>query len=92
MSPVFTSTAVGLTYPDGTDALHNTSISVADGEFVSILGPSGCGKTTLLRMLAGTEEPDSGSIRMASDTTIGYLPQDGIVKAIGEILARPPAS
>jgi len=30
-------------------------------------------------MLAGMEEPDSGSIRMASDTTIGYLPQDGIV-------------
>ena len=41
--------------------------------------PNGAGKTTLLRMLAGLEEPDAGSIRMASDTTIGYLPQDGIV-------------
>jgi ATP-binding cassette subfamily F protein 3 len=46
---------------------------------IGLSGPNGAGKTTLLRMLAGTEEPDEGSIRMASDTTIGYLPQDGIV-------------
>ena len=62
MSPVFTSTAVGLTYPDGTDALHNTSISVADGEFVSILGPSGCGKSTFLRLASGLIAPTSGTI------------------------------
>src|SRR5688500_7656306 len=42
-------------------------------------GPNGSCKTTLLRMLAGLEEPDDGVIRMASDTSIGYLPQDGIV-------------
>jgi ATP-binding cassette, subfamily F, member 3 len=46
---------------------------------IGLSGPNGSGKTTLLRMLAGLQEPDSGSIRMASDTTIGYLPQDGIV-------------
>ncbi len=46
---------------------------------IGLSGPNGSGKTTLLRMLAGLEEPDEGSIRMASDTTIGYLPQDGIV-------------
>src|SRR5258708_14437739 len=46
---------------------------------IGLSGPNGSGKTTLLRMLAGMEEPASGSIRMASDTTIGYLPQDGIV-------------
>lgn len=62
MSPVFTSTAVGLTYPDGTDALHNTSISVADGEFVSIVGPSGCGKSTFLRLASGLIAPTSGTI------------------------------
>lgn len=62
MSPVFTSTAVGLTYPDGTDALHNTSVSVADGEFVSIVGPSGCGKSTLLRLASGLIAPTSGTI------------------------------
>jgi NitT/TauT family transport system ATP-binding protein len=62
VSPVFTSTAVGLTYPDGTDALHNTSVSVADGEFVSIVGPSGCGKSTFLRLASGLIAQTSGSI------------------------------
>jgi len=62
VSPVFTSTAVGLTYPDGTDALHNTSVSVADGEFVSIVGPSGCGKSTFLRLASGLIAPTSGTI------------------------------
>ncbi len=62
MSPVFTSTAVGLTYPDGTNALHSTSVSVADGEFVSIVGPSGCGKSTLLRLASGLIAQTSGTI------------------------------
>ena len=62
MKPIFTSTAVGLTYPDGTDALTNTNVSVAAGEFVSIVGPSGCGKSTLLRLASGLIAPTSGSI------------------------------
>ena len=62
MKPVFTSTAVGLTYPDGTDALTNTNVSVASGEFVSIVGPSGCGKSTLLRLASGLIAPTSGTI------------------------------
>jgi len=62
VSPVFTSTSVGLTDPDGTDALHNTSVSVAAGEFVSIVGPSGCGKSTLLRLASGLIAPTSGTI------------------------------
>lgn len=43
-------------------ALHEISFSIQKGEFFSILGPSGCGKTTLLRILAGFEQPDSGRI------------------------------
>ena len=43
-------------------AIDDLSFSVADGEFVSIVGPSGCGKTTLLRILAGLAEPDSGRV------------------------------
>jgi ATP-binding cassette subfamily F protein 3 len=54
---------------------------VKKNDRIGLAGPNGAGKTTLLKMLAGMEEPDSGSIRMASDTTIGYLPQDGIVHA-----------
>ena len=74
MSPVFTSTAVGLTYPDGTDALHNTSVSVADGEFVSIVGPSGCGKSTLLRLASGLIAPTSGIISRTG--TVQFVFQD----------------
>ena len=42
--------------------LHDVNLNVEEGEFVSILGPSGCGKTTLLRMIAGLENPTSGAI------------------------------
>jgi ATP-binding cassette, subfamily F, member 3 len=59
--------------------LDNVSWHVKKRDRIGLSGPNGAGKTTLLRMLAGLEEPDSGQIRMASDTTIGYLPQDGIV-------------
>lgn len=74
MSPVFTSEAVGLTFPDGTDALHNTNVSVAAGEFVSIVGPSGCGKSTLLRLASGLITPTSGSI--ARTGTVQFVFQD----------------
>ncbi len=43
-------------------AVHDTSFSIAAGEFFSMLGPSGCGKTTTLRMIAGFEQPTSGAI------------------------------
>jgi len=52
------------------DALN---IDIRSGEFLSILGPSGCGKTTLLRMLAGLEQPDSGEIRIG-DQIVNELP------------------
>ena len=59
--------------------LQDVSWHVKKRDRIGLSGPNGSGKTTLLRMLAGLEEPDAGQIRMASDTTIGYLPQDGIV-------------
>jgi spermidine/putrescine transport system ATP-binding protein len=45
-------------------AVHSLSLSIAPGEFFSLLGPSGCGKTTTLRLIAGFEEPTSGQIRL----------------------------
>ena len=43
-------------------ALEEVSLSIAPGEFVSVLGPSGCGKSTLLRCIAGLERPSSGAV------------------------------
>jgi ATP-binding cassette subfamily F protein 3 len=59
--------------------LENVSWHVRKRDRIGLTGPNGAGKTTLLKMLAGLEEPDTGAIRMATGTTIGYLPQDGIV-------------
>jgi spermidine/putrescine transport system ATP-binding protein len=47
---------------DGAAVLRDFSFSIQPGEFFSLLGPSGCGKTTIIRLIAGLEEPDRGSI------------------------------
>jgi ABC-type Fe3+/spermidine/putrescine transport system ATPase subunit len=47
---------------DKTAAVTDVSLDVERGEFFGLLGPSGCGKTTTLRMIAGLEQPDSGTI------------------------------
>jgi NitT/TauT family transport system ATP-binding protein len=53
---------VDKTYRNGTHALQGIDLTVAEGEFLSLLGPSGCGKSTLLRLIAGLGEPSVGSI------------------------------
>ncbi|WP_018897710.1 ABC transporter ATP-binding protein [Rhizobium sp. 2MFCol3.1] len=54
-------------------AVKNLDLNVAAGELVALLGPSGCGKTTTLRMVAGFEAPDSGSVKIGDDE-ISQLP------------------
>ncbi len=57
-----------LTKRFGTEvAVREMSLSVEQGEFVTLLGPSGCGKTTTLRCIAGLERPDAGEIRIAGE-------------------------
>ncbi|RKH40381.1 ABC transporter ATP-binding protein [Corallococcus llansteffanensis] len=55
----------------GTPVVRGLSLEVGQGELVSLLGPSGCGKTTTLRMLAGLEHPDAGTIRLGDDVVAG---------------------
>jgi NitT/TauT family transport system ATP-binding protein len=45
-------------------ALNDISLSLAEGEFVTLLGPSGCGKSTILRLVAALEEPSAGSVQV----------------------------
>ena len=52
-------------------AARDVRLDVAPGEFVTLLGPSGCGKTTTLRMIAGFEHPDAGSIRLGGQDVTG---------------------
>jgi NitT/TauT family transport system ATP-binding protein len=49
-------------------AIDDVSLTVGDGEFVTVVGPSGCGKTTLLRTIGGLETPTSGRVRIDGDT------------------------
>lgn len=55
-------------------ALLGVSLSVERGEFFTLLGPSGCGKTTLLRIVAGFEAPDVGSVRLDGQDITGVPP------------------
>jgi iron(III) transport system ATP-binding protein len=55
-------------------AVQDVSVAIEDGTFCTLLGPSGCGKTTLLRMVAGFEEPSSGEILHDGDDVLGVPP------------------
>ncbi|BCJ40502.1 sulfonate ABC transporter ATP-binding lipoprotein [Actinoplanes ianthinogenes] len=52
-------------FNDGTQALSEVDLTVADGEFVSLIGPSGCGKSTLLRLIADLIPPSTGTVTVA---------------------------
>ena len=59
------------TYPGNSQkAVDNLSLDVAEGEVFTLLGPSGCGKSTTLRMVAGLEEPDEGSIFFGDEAVV----------------------
>lgn len=53
---------------DHTEVLKGVDLEVAQGEFITLLGASGCGKTTTLRIIAGLELPDSGSVILEEET------------------------
>ena len=60
-------------------AVHDISLKVAQGEFISIVGPSGCGKTTLLNMIAGFLPSSGGSITIDDKPIKGPGPDRGVV-------------
>ncbi len=71
-------------------AVNEVSFSVARGSFFSILGPSGCGKTTLLRMIAGFIQPDSGTIAIGRRDMARVPPNKRPVNMVFQHLALFP--
>jgi len=62
-------------YADGTRAVHELDLDIADGEFVVFVGPSGCGKTSALRMIAGLEEITGGAVRVGGEVVNDLPPK-----------------
>ncbi len=60
----------------GVPAVSGLTFSAVAGETLAILGPSGCGKTTTLRLIAGFEEPDTGTIAIGAESMIGKRPYE----------------
>ena len=66
---------IGMTFPDGTEAVRDVSFTIDKGEFVTVVGPSGCGKSTLLKIASGLLKPTTGRVVVDRDR-IGYVFQD----------------
>ena len=60
---------------DGRTLFDHVNLEVVGGERIALLGDNGTGKSTLLKILLGEEEPDSGKLRMGPTVKVGYLPQ-----------------
>ena len=63
-------------YDDGTEAVKDVDLDIADGEFVILVGPSGCGKSTLLRMIVGLEDITDGEMRIGDEVVNDRAPKD----------------
>lgn len=77
-------------FPDGTVAVDNVSLDVADGEFMVLLGPSGCGKSTILRIVAGLEEPTAGAVLLNGELANDLPPRERGVAMVFQDYALYP--
>jgi multiple sugar transport system ATP-binding protein len=81
---------VAKVYPDGTRAVTDLDMEVADGELVVFVGPSGCGKTSALRMIAGLEDITEGTVRIGDEVVNDLPPKDRDVAMIFQNYALYP--
>ncbi len=81
---------VSKVYGDGTTAVSDLTLDVADGEFIVLVGPSGCGKTTALRMVAGLETISSGTIRIGEQVVNDVPPKERDIAMVFQNYALYP--
>jgi multiple sugar transport system ATP-binding protein len=77
-------------YPDGTEAVKDLSLDIADGEFVILVGPSGCGKSTALRMVAGLEEISDGTLTIGDRVVNRLTPKERDIAMVFQSYALYP--
>jgi multiple sugar transport system ATP-binding protein len=77
-------------YPNGTTAVSDLDLEVADGEFMVLVGPSGCGKTTALRMVAGLEKITDGELRIENRIVNDLPPKDRDIAMVFQNYALYP--
>ncbi|MFG3702832.1 ABC transporter ATP-binding protein [Micromonospora sp. NPDC047620] len=77
-------------FPDGTTAVRDVDLEIADGEFVILVGPSGCGKSTTLNMIAGLEDISSGELRIGGERVNDKAPRDRDIAMVFQSYALYP--
>lgn len=77
-------------FPDGTVAVRDVDLEIADGEFVILVGPSGCGKSTTLNMIAGLEDISSGELRIGGERVNDKAPRDRDIAMVFQSYALYP--
>jgi multiple sugar transport system ATP-binding protein len=77
-------------FPDGTEALKPTDLTIEDGELFVLVGPSGCGKSTLLKLIVGLERPSSGEVRVCGEPVTGRDPKDRNMAMVFQSYALSP--
>jgi multiple sugar transport system ATP-binding protein len=77
-------------FPDGTVAVEELNLAIADGELFVLLGPSGCGKTTTLRCVAGLEQETSGQIVIGDEVVSGLRPSQRDIAMVFQFYALYP--
>ena len=70
----------------GTDLFSGVTFNIGDRDRIGLVGMNGAGKSTLLKILCGWQEPESGTIVVASGQTVGYLPQEMVPDSVGTVL------
>jgi multiple sugar transport system ATP-binding protein len=81
---------LGKIYPDGTRAVGDVTLTIADAEFLVLVGPSGCGKSTILRMIAGLEEISEGKMYIGDRLVNDVQPKDRDIAMVFQNYALYP--